>query len=256
MRTDLDSGVFTDPAKVHPADFAGEHFRTRGPLNVPAGPQGRPVICQAGGSPAGRDFGARYADTILAQVGSVEEMKAYRDNISARAVAHGRRPEDVKVLFLASFVVADSDGRAQEMYRRQVAATAANIEANLVAMSYASGRDFSAYDLDAPIPDVRTNAARATTEHHLRPRDGAVTLRDIAEKPVHTVRFVGSPDTVAGQMDEAMRHAGGDGFLVSGPVNRRYIAEIADGLGPVLRRRGLTRDHYAQPTLRGNLREF
>ena len=168
VRADLDSSVFTDPAKVHPADFRGEHFATRGPLNIPAGPQGRPVICQAG-SPAGRDFGARYADTILAQVGSVEQMKDYREDISARVAAHGRRPQDVKVLFLTSFVLADSDQRAREMYRWQVAAKEANIEANLVAMSYASGKDFSAYDLDAPIPAVQTNAARATTEHHRSP---------------------------------------------------------------------------------------
>ncbi len=256
VQADLERGVFTDPAKVHPADFRGAHFTTRGPLNIPAGPQGRPVICQAGGSPAGRDFGARFADTILAQVGSVEQMKDYREDISARAVAHGRRPEDLKVLFLTSFVLADSDARAQETYRQQVAAKEANIEANLVAMSYASGQDFAAFDLDEPIPAVRTNAARATTEHHLQARDGAVTLRDIAEKPPHTVRFIGSPDTVAAQMDEAMQHAGGDGFLVTGAVNRRAIAEIADGLGPALRRRGLTRERYGHTTLRGNLREF
>jgi alkanesulfonate monooxygenase SsuD/methylene tetrahydromethanopterin reductase-like flavin-dependent oxidoreductase (luciferase family) len=237
-------------------DFRGPHFATRGPLNIPAGPQGRPVICQAGGSPAGRDFGTRYADTILAQVGSVEQMKDYRADITARLIAHGRRPAEVKVLFLTSFVLADTDERAQEMYRAQVAATDANIEANLVAMSYASGRDFAAFDLDAPIPTVATNAARATTEHHLQARDGAVTLRDIAEKPPHTVRFVGSPDTVAAQMDEAMQHAGGDGFLVQGPVSRRAIAEIADGLAPALRRRGLIRDRYAHATLRENLRDF
>jgi long-chain alkane monooxygenase len=253
---DPESGVFADPAKVGPADFAGRHFRTRGPLNVPACPQGRPVICQAGGSPAGRDFGARYADTILAQVGSVEQMRAYREDISARAVAQGRDPGDIKVLFLAAFIIADTDAAAEEIYRRQAAATQANTEANLVAMSYASGRDFARFDLDAPIPVVPTNAARATTEHHLQPRDGARTLRDIVEKPLHTVRFVGSPDTVAAQMGEAAQHAGGDGFLVSGPVNRRYIAEIADGLAPALRRRGLIRDRYGHPTLRGNLRDF
>jgi long-chain alkane monooxygenase len=256
VRADLDSGVFTDPAKVHPVDFEGAHFRTRGPLNIPGGPQGRPVICQAGGSPAGRDFGARYADTILAQVGSVEQMRAYREDISARAVAQGRDPGDIKVLFLAAFIIADTDAAAEEIYRRQAAATQANTEANLVAMSYASGRDFARFDLDAPIPVVPTNAARATTEHHLQPRDGARTLRDIVEKPLHTVRFVGSPDTVAAQMGEAAQHAGGDGFLVSGPVNRRYIAEIADGLAPALRRRGLIRDRYGHPTLRGNLRDF
>jgi alkanesulfonate monooxygenase SsuD/methylene tetrahydromethanopterin reductase-like flavin-dependent oxidoreductase (luciferase family) len=57
--------VFADHEKVHHVNFAGQYFKSRGPLNTIPGPQGRPVICQAGGSPAGRDFGAKYADTII-----------------------------------------------------------------------------------------------------------------------------------------------------------------------------------------------
>jgi FMN-dependent oxidoreductase (nitrilotriacetate monooxygenase family) len=250
------SGIFSDHEKVTPIDYTGEYFSVRGPMNTTPGPQGRPVLCQAGGSPAGRDFGARYADTVLAQVGSVEAMKEFRDDISMRAIEAGRRPEDVKVMFISSFLLADTDARAQELYRDQLAATEANIEANLVSMSYASGQDFSKYDLDAPIPTVETNAARASTAHHLQPRDGAVTLRDIASKPPLIPQFTGCPETVAVQMGEAMEYAGGDGFLVAGPVNRRYISEIADGLGPALRRRGLTRDGYSHSTFRENLMAF
>jgi FMN-dependent oxidoreductase (nitrilotriacetate monooxygenase family) len=253
---DPESGLFVDHTKVTPAEFTGKYFATRGPLNAPPGPQGRPVLCQAGGSPAGRDFGARHADTILAQVGSVEAMKEFRDDISMRAIECGRRPEEIKVLFISSFLLADTDERALEMRRQQLAATETNIEANLVSMSYASGEDFSKYDLDAPIPQVQTNAARATTTHYLQPRDGAVTLRDIASKPPLIPQFTGRPETVAALMGEAMEHSGGDGFLVQGPVNRRYIAEVADGLGPALRRRGLIRDGYSHSTLRQNLMEF
>jgi hypothetical protein len=39
-------------------------------------------------------------------------------------------------------------------------------------------------------------------------------------------------------------------------VNRRYIAEIADGLSPALRRRGLIRDGYSHEHLRDNLMAF
>jgi hypothetical protein len=53
-----------------------------------------------------------------------------------------------------------------------------------------------------------------------------------------------------------MEEAGGDGYLISGPVNRRYIAEISDGLGPALRRRGLIRDGYSYEHLRDNLLAF
>ena len=50
---DAAAGVFADPAKVHSIDYAGQHYRSRGPLNSGPAPQGRPVIAQAGGSRAG-----------------------------------------------------------------------------------------------------------------------------------------------------------------------------------------------------------
>jgi len=61
---------------------------------------------------------------------------------------------------------------------------------------------------------------------------------------------------VAGMMGEAMEEVGGDGFLLSPTVNRRNLAEIADGLAPALRKRGLIRSGYSYPTFRENLLEF
>ena len=55
-------GVFADPDKVHYANYRGRWISTRGPLTVPRSPQGRPVIMQAGSSPRGRDFAARWAN--------------------------------------------------------------------------------------------------------------------------------------------------------------------------------------------------
>ena len=43
------------------------------------------MICQAGGSPRGRTFAARWADTIIASAGSVAGMKEFRDDIRAQA---------------------------------------------------------------------------------------------------------------------------------------------------------------------------
>jgi hypothetical protein len=57
-------------------------------------------------------------------------------------------------------------------------------------------------------------------------------------------------------MGEAMQEVGGDGYLLSPVVTRRNIAEIADGLAPALRRRGLIRDGYNHSTFRENLMEF
>lgn len=53
-----------------------------------------------------------------------------------------------------------------------------------------------------------------------------------------------------------MEEVGGDGFVIAGPLTRRYIAEVTDGLVPVLQRRGLVRDGYNHAHLRDNLMEF
>jgi alkanesulfonate monooxygenase SsuD/methylene tetrahydromethanopterin reductase-like flavin-dependent oxidoreductase (luciferase family) len=67
---------------------------------------------------------------------------------------------------------------------------------------------------------------------------------------------VGSADSVAAQMGEIMEEVGGDGFLLGNTITRRSIAEIADGLGPALKRRGLTRKAYAHAQFRDNLLDF
>jgi FMN-dependent oxidoreductase (nitrilotriacetate monooxygenase family) len=250
------TGTFADYKKVHHINFEGEYFRSRGPLNTVPSPQGRPVICQAGGSPAGKDFGAKHADTIIAAVVGVEEMKAYREDISERLIAHGRKPSDVKVLFLIAPVMADTDAEAQDKYDRMAAAQAANLEGNLAAMSYFTSMDFSKFDLDGPMPDLSNNNGHQSTMQDYA--KSGPTLREIAAKhrTVESMQLVGTPDSVAAQMGEAMEHVGGDGFLVASQVTRRNITEIADGLAPALKRRGLTRKSYSFEHLRDNLLEF
>jgi alkanesulfonate monooxygenase SsuD/methylene tetrahydromethanopterin reductase-like flavin-dependent oxidoreductase (luciferase family) len=84
------------------------------------------------------------------------------------------------------------------------------------------------------------------------------TLREIAADPdVNGVPFVGTPDSVAAEMIEAMAEIGGDGLLFTEPLSRRNVSEITDGLIPALRRRGATRKSYATGnTLRDTLMEF
>ena len=81
---------------------------------------GRPVLCQAGASPKGRAFAAKYADTIIAMGTTVEGMKAYRDDIRERLVGHGRKPDDCKVLFLVSPMVDETDELAHAKARRWI----------------------------------------------------------------------------------------------------------------------------------------
>ena len=254
VRADREAGVFADVSKVQPIHHDGPHHRCRGPLNLPPGPQGRPVVCQAGGSPAGRSFAARHADTIIALVRDVAEARAYRADISAKLLAWGRPPDACKVLFCVSVVLGETVDEAAERKRRRRARLAAELEPRLAALSFFGARDLSRLPLDEPMPRAETNASRTMVEAYTaRGR----TLREVAmDDEVNGIPFVGTPDSVAAAMADAMAEIGGDGFLFTEPLSRRNITEITDGLVPALQRRGQARRAYAHPTLRETLMEF
>jgi FMN-dependent oxidoreductase (nitrilotriacetate monooxygenase family) len=255
---DEQSGVFADASKVHHADFKGQWYSTRGPLNTVPSPQHNPVICQAGGSPAGRAFAAKHADTVVASVASVAAMKEYRMDMNERLIDAGRKPDDCKVLFVMTPVVGDTEDEAAAKFERTQGTIEQRIERNLSGLSFASGRDFSTFDLDSPLPDVTTNAARSSFERMLGSdlEEKPQTLRELVSQPPQTISIVGTADKVASTMGEYMEEAGGDGFLISGPTTRRSIHEVADQLAPKLRKRGLIRDGYSHQLLRDNLLAF
>jgi FMN-dependent oxidoreductase (nitrilotriacetate monooxygenase family) len=254
VRADHAAGVFADVSKVHPIHHDGLHHRCRGPLNLPPGPQGRPVICQAGGSPAGRSFAARHADTIIALVRDVKQARAYRADITAKLAACGRPPEACKVLFCVSVVLGETVAEAAERKLRRRARLAADLEPRLAALSFFGARDLSRLPLDEPMQRAETNASRTMVEAYTaRGR----TLREVAmDDEVNGIPFVGTPDSIAAEMADAMAEIGGDGFLFTEPLSRRNITEVTDGLVPALQRRGQVRRAYAHRTLRETLMEF
>jgi FMN-dependent oxidoreductase (nitrilotriacetate monooxygenase family) len=95
---DREGGQYLDTDRVIPVNFEGEHYRTKGPLNVPGSPQGRPVYIQAGQSDAGRAFAARRAEAIFTAHMTKESAQTFYSDIKNRSVAYGRRQEDIVIL--------------------------------------------------------------------------------------------------------------------------------------------------------------
>jgi FMN-dependent oxidoreductase (nitrilotriacetate monooxygenase family) len=256
---DRATGRYVDHKKVNTVDFVGKYYKSRGPLNTVRPPQGHPVLCQAGASAPGREFAARYADTIVATANTPAHMKAYRQNIRARLAEHGRHPDDCKILFLISPIVADTVAEAHAKKKRWMS-DPHYIELVLATMSSITELDFSQFDLDKPLPAVTTNGERGFLEAFVRRAEGKTLRQAVADDGMSDAgEFVGTPDTVADRMVEIMAEVGGDGFLITSPekkLNRRYVTEITDGLVPALQRRGATRTHYAHSHFRDNLLEF
>ena len=253
---DQQTGVFADHTKIHPIHFDGRFYKCRGPLNTAPGPQGRPVICQAGGSPAGIAFAAKHADTVIAKVRGAAAARSFRQRMTEQMALIGRPPDACKVLFATSVVIGDTMDEAQEKRARMTASLADAMETKLAGMSYLSMVDFSRYDLDAPLPEITTNASRASFAAYLS-GDGRKTLREMLLDPSGGgLDFVGTPDSIAAEMGAVMQDVGGDGILFQDPLTRKTVVEITDGLIPALKKRGLTRSAYQHLHFRDNLLDF
>ncbi len=249
------TGTFADPSKVHTIDFEGKFYKSRGPLNLPRSPQGRPVFVAPGASPRGRKFSGRNAEVVLAgHAETMAEMKDYREEVHRHAVEYGRDPSTCKVMFVFSPHIVKNARDAEELKADMAKMRVAKTERALAAYSYLSGMDFKKLDLDTPLPEMKINGMQSLLRTFKAAGPNA-TLRDIATGN-HSMLLVGTADSVAGQMQEAMEEIGGDGFLVAGHIKPKYVHSITDELVPALQKRQLTRTEYSHPTLRENLRAF
>lgn len=260
---DREKGIYADHTKVRPIHFKGEHFQVRGPLNTVPSPQHRPAFVQAGASPRGRAFAARNADSIIAIASGVAGMKEFREDVRRHAKENGRDPDEIKVLFCVTPTVGETEQDARDKQARTVSSPTF-IQDILAQVSALTEIDFARFGLDEPLPyRLTTNGEQGTLDKFQQWGSGK-TLRELvidgAGGLVSSIDLVGTPDSVAERMGEVMEEVGGDGFMITTPLlrlNRRYIAEITDGLVPALQRRGLTRAAYTPGnTLRNNLAEF
>ncbi len=181
-------------------------------------------------------------------------MKEYRAGVRRRAVAAGRDPDAIKVLFLAYPLIDTTMEAARE--RRRLLREDANqhLDMQLSSMSRLTNIDFSRFDPDEPLPELFTNGHQSSLAKWIgkTPRDVAMS-----QSTKMGIDFTGTADHVAGMMQEVMEEVGGDGFLFfNAYFDRRYIMEVCDGLVPELQRRGLTRTRYAHKHLKDNLLEF
>jgi FMN-dependent oxidoreductase (nitrilotriacetate monooxygenase family) len=256
---DRATGTYADWRKVHPIHFEGQYFKVRGPLNTVPSPQGRPTFVQAGGSPRGRAFAARHADSVIAPTSTLKGVKEYRDDVRAHAEKCGRNPDDIKILFLVYPTLAETTAEAREKHHRMVNEPWF-IEAALASAGTTSDIDFSEFSLDEPLHcKLTTNGEQGSLDRFQQWGSGK-TLRQLAsERFDNELDLIGTPEEVADKMAAVMDYVGGDGFLISTPfqrTSRRFINEICEGLVPALQRRDLVREVYTQPTLRQTLREF
>jgi FMN-dependent oxidoreductase (nitrilotriacetate monooxygenase family) len=253
-----ETGQYLDWDKVHALNHKGEFFQVQGPINIERSPQGRPVMFQAGASEDGRNLAAKHADAIFSAFGeaeSPEAAKAYYDDIKRRAVAHGRSPDDILIFPGTGTIIGDTLEEAEAKYARQAAYV--DIDYALKYLSrYFSFFDFGQFPLDEPLPelgDIGANSFKSTAENYLRiAREEKLTLRQLAYRAASPKpRFLGTPEFVADQIQEAFEEKTVDGFIMGG--GHSDLRDFNQRVLPILRARGLFRSEYESTTLRGNL---
>jgi FMN-dependent oxidoreductase (nitrilotriacetate monooxygenase family) len=262
LSADYSDIVFADPAKVHAVDFESENFSCRGPLNAVASPQGRPVIVQAGSSDRGREFAARHAEVVICSKDSLDDMKAFHDDIKNRLLKYGRRESDCKILFTFSPIVMgasqDEVARKEALFQKFGSAL---VEAGLAKISVILGHDVSRYALDDPLPafdekDLQSGRS-LIPKYYSYGRNP--TLREIAIKEATKETFAvrGTYDQIAERLMRVIDQVGGDGFALRAHYLTKelsgYVADFVDHVVPILQRENYARTFYPEGTLRQRL---
>ena len=119
------------------------------------------------------------------------------------------------------------------------------------------GTDASGFDPDGPLPPIpETNASKSGRQRmvDLAARD-KLTVRQLAQRVggYGGLSFVGTPKSIADQMEEWLTSHGSDGFNIMFPYLPGGLFDFVDKVVPELQRRGIFRKHYEGRTLRENL---
>ena len=252
-----ETGQFIDPSKLHRVNFKGEFFSVQGPLNISRSRQGQPVLIQAGSSEAGRGFAARVADAVFTGQATLADGTEFYADVKRRAVAAGRKADDILILPGCSPIVGRTTEEAEEKYQEIASLVVINDALNYLGR-YFNDMDFTRFELDEPFPDLgdfARNGWESATDHIKQmARDEKLTLRQMALRST-TPRneFIGTATQVADKMQAWFEARGADGFMLNDSVLPDGFNDFVDQVLPILKERGLFRAEYEADTLRGNL---
>ncbi|MET4637456.1 LLM class flavin-dependent oxidoreductase [Mycetocola sp. 2940] len=253
---DRETGVFTDPAKVHEIGHEGKNFTVPGIHLSEPSPQRTPVIFQAGASGRGIQFAAENAEAIFVGSPTKALLKATVSKIRDALEAAGRDRYSAKIYQLVTIITDETTEKAQakhEDYQQY-----ASVEGALVFMSGWMGIDLSQYDLDDPIGDVKSNAIQsAVANFQAASEDGSEwTVRDIAAWAGIGglgTRIIGSGSDVADQLQSWVDDTDVDGFNLAYAITPGTFEDIVEFVIPELQARDAYPSDYAPGTLRNKL---
>ena len=251
-----ETGVFTDPAKVHEIGHQGKNYTVPGIHLSEPSTQRTPVIYQAGASPRGIAFAAGNAEAIFVAASTKAGLKVTVKKLRDALEAAGRDRYSAKIYTLLTIITDETSEKAQAKSNDYL--TYASEEGALVFMSGWMGIDLSQYDLDEPIGNVKSNAIQSTVANfqEANAEGGEWKVRDIARLGAIGGLgpfIVGSGEEIADALQEWVDETDVDGFNLAYAITPGTFEDVVAHVVPVLQARGVYPEAYVEGTLRNKL---
>jgi FMN-dependent oxidoreductase (nitrilotriacetate monooxygenase family) len=262
---DKASGIYFDRAKVHFLDYAGEHLRVRGPLDVARPPQGRLPIVTAGVSDNAMELAARFADISYGGQPNIDAARTYYSTVKGKLHKYSRTDDEMLMMPGIQCYLGRTQAEAEDKFARIQALLDPIVGIGHLILNHFP--DMTGMQLDEPVPDLAmTNdmmesrisgrEPELTLALIRRAKQENLTLRqlfDVAMCGFWSLGLIGTPTMIADTMEEWFTTGAADGFNVQPPYMPAGAEDFVDLVIPELQRRGLFRTQYEGRTLRENL---
>lgn len=218
------------------------------------------MLIQAGDADEGREFAAATADIVFSRYGTLEAGRAFSADVKRRLARYGRKPDELKIMPAATFVLGDTEQEAQEraahIRRQQVSAQTA-----IAHLENVWGRDLSSYDPDGPLPDVDPVPDRdlahgwvhsgdrfgTATQWRAAATEKKLTIRELVIELTGRQSFIGTPASVAAQITTHVQADAADGFVLVPHLTPGGLDDFVDDVVPLLQEGGVFRTEYSGP---------
>ncbi|OPB43404.1 coenzyme F420-dependent N5,N10-methylene tetrahydromethanopterin reductase [Trichoderma guizhouense] len=224
----------------------GKYFEVPGPHFCEPSPQRTPFLFQAGVSEAGNGFGGKHGEAIFVGGQTPEGVKKTVDNIRDVAQKEGRDPSHIKVIVGINVIVAATDEEAQA--KKESYLEYADQEGALALFGGWTGVDLSGYSDDEDFLFTDSPRLQSIIRRWSDTVPGTDSLPWTKRRIVEYLsigglgaKVIGSPTTVADELERWIEVSGVDGFNLAHVTNPGSFEDIIEYLLPELRRRGVFR---------------
>lgn len=250
------SGRFFEPEKMHFLEHVGDHFKSRGPLNVPRPPQGHPVVFQAGASNAGRELSATYGEGIFSGALTIQQSLEHYTDLKSRAQQRGRQPENIRIMPGCTVMCAPTEAEARD--KAEYLNGLIQPEVGIQYIASLVGMDLSDLTPEDHLPDRESTRKSASMRSNIMDlaAQEKLTIGDLYRRLAGShgkLTMQGTPSQIADQMQEWYNANACDGFILQPAYMPGNLDDLLDLLIPELLDRGVIRHGYEGTTLRHHL---